>query len=115
MPLHYYDVLQKELVQRINLQHAVIEELEQAAWLRDRGDRHDISQCANHVSPHTASALATLTKIMELLNQAGTAATLNTTLLTVREARHCVEELYMQLNHGTERGPETTSYRTLIH
>ena len=27
----------------------------------------------------------------------------NTTLLMVREARHCVEELVMQLNHGIER------------
>ena len=36
IPLHYYDVLQKELVQRINLQHAVIEELKQAVWLRER-------------------------------------------------------------------------------
>jgi transposase-like protein len=75
---------------------------------RDVARRHDISQHAlwrhrTHVSQHTAAALTTLTKVMGLLHQAETASMWNTTLLTVREARHCVEELYMQLNDGTER------------
>jgi transposase-like protein len=75
---------------------------------RDVARRHDISQHAlwrhrTHVSQHTATALATITKAMGLLHQAETAATFNTTLVTVREARHCLEELLTQLNLGIER------------
>jgi hypothetical protein len=36
MPLHLYSVLQEELVQRIALEHGVVEELKQAVWLRER-------------------------------------------------------------------------------
>jgi hypothetical protein len=46
---------------------------------------------------------------MALLNEAETASMWNTTLVRVGEARDCVEELLMQLNHGIERRPETTS------
>ena len=52
---------------------------------------------ASHVSPHTATALATARKIMALLNQAETASMWNATLVTLKEARHCMEELLMQL------------------
>ena len=57
---------------------------------------------ASHVPLHTAPALATATKIMALLDDAEAASTWNFSLLTVREARHCVEELLLQLNHGIE-------------
>jgi hypothetical protein len=40
---------------------------------------------------------------MALLNQAETAGMWNTTLVTLKEVRHCVEDLLMQLNHGIER------------
>jgi hypothetical protein len=36
MPLHFYAVLEAELVQRIALEHGVVEELKQAVWLRER-------------------------------------------------------------------------------
>jgi hypothetical protein len=48
---------------------------------------------ASHVSAQTAPALATVTKIMALLDQAETASTWNASLLTVRE----VKELLIQL------------------
>jgi hypothetical protein len=75
---------------------------------RDVARHYDISQHAlwrhrTHVSQHTTPALATATKAMALLNQAETARMWDTTLLMVREARHCVEELLIQLNHGIER------------
>jgi hypothetical protein len=76
---------------------------------RDIARRHNISKDAvsrhraSHVSLHTTPALAIATKIMALLNQAETASMWNTTLLTVREARHWVEDLLIQLNHGIER------------
>ena len=71
---------------------------------RDIARRHNISKHAlwrhrtHHVSLHSATALATAGKIMALLDKAETSATWNTSLLTVREAHHCVEELLMQLN-----------------
>jgi hypothetical protein len=40
---------------------------------------------------------------MALLNKAETDTTWNATLLTIREALHCVEELLMQLNYEIER------------
>jgi hypothetical protein len=70
---------------------------------RDVARRHSISKdavsrhWASHVSLHTATALATAKKIRALLDNAETATTWNTTLLTVREARHWVEELLLQL------------------
>jgi hypothetical protein len=76
---------------------------------RDVARRHGISKDAvsrhraSHVSLRTMPVLATATKIMALLNQAETASMWNTTLLTVREARHCLKELLMQLNHEIER------------
>ena len=76
---------------------------------RDIARRYNISKdviCrhrASHVSLHTTPALATVTKIIALLEQAETASMWNATLLTVREARHCVEELLMQLKYGIER------------
>jgi hypothetical protein len=76
---------------------------------RDVARRHSISKDAvtrhraSHVSLHATPALASATKIMSLLKQAETSSTWNANLLTVREARLCVEELVMQLNHGIER------------
>jgi hypothetical protein len=76
---------------------------------RDVARRHSVSKDAvsrhraSHVSLHTTPALATVTKIIALLEQAETASMWNATLLTVREARHCVEELLMQLKYGIER------------
>jgi hypothetical protein len=76
---------------------------------RDIARRRDISRHAlwrhwtHHVSLHNATALATATKIRSLLDNAETATTWNTTLLTVREARLCVEDLLTQLNRGIER------------
>ena len=71
---------------------------------RDAARQYSISKDAvsrhraSHVSLHTTPALATAAKIMALLNQAETSATWNVNLLAVREARHCVEELLVQLN-----------------
>jgi hypothetical protein len=53
---------------------------------------------ASHVSLHTTPALATVTTIRALLDNALAAATWNTTLLKVREAHRYVEELMMLLN-----------------
>jgi hypothetical protein len=75
---------------------------------RDIARRYNISKdviCrhrASHVSLHSTPALTTVTKIVALLDDAEAASTWNFSLLSVREARHCVEELYMQLNHGIE-------------
>ena len=52
---------------------------------------------------HTEAALATVAKIMALVDNAQTATSWNTTLLTVRETRRWVEHLMMQLNHAIER------------
>jgi hypothetical protein len=72
---------------------------------RDIARRYNVSKdviCRHraHASLHTTPALATVTKIMGLLHQAETSPLFNTTLLAVREARHCMEELMMQLKHG---------------
>ena len=81
---------------------------------RDIARRYNISKdviCrhrASHVSLHSAPALATVTKTMELLNQAETSATWDVSLLTIREARRCVGELLVQLGHEIGRWPETT-------
>jgi transposase-like protein len=74
---------------------------------RDIARRHNISKHAlsrhrlNHLSRHTATALATTMKIKPLLDKAETAPTLNGTLLAIREARRCLEELVMLLNLGS--------------
>jgi len=71
---------------------------------RDIARCHDVSHHAlwrhwtNHVSRHSATALATVTKIIALLDKAETDATWNATLLTIREAHRYVEELMMLLN-----------------
>jgi hypothetical protein len=76
---------------------------------RDVARRYSISKDAvsrhraSHESLHTTPALATVTKIMALLNRAETATTWNDTLVTVRNARPFVEELLMRLNLGIER------------
>ena len=75
---------------------------------RDIARRYNISKdviCRHrgHISLHATPALATVTKIMSLLKQAETSSTWNANLLTVREARLCVEELVMQLAHEIER------------
>jgi hypothetical protein len=77
---------------------------------RDVARRHSVSKDAvsrhraSHVSLHSATALATARKVIALLDKAETSATWNVSLLTIREARHCVEEeLLMQLNVGIER------------
>jgi hypothetical protein len=75
---------------------------------RDIARRHIISKDAvarhrAHVTLHATPALATAAKIAGLLDSALAATSWNASLLTVRETRHCVEELYMQLNHGFER------------
>jgi hypothetical protein len=36
MPVHLYGMLEEELAQRISLHLAIIQELKQAAWLRER-------------------------------------------------------------------------------
>jgi hypothetical protein len=83
--------------------HEIEADLQAGLPYRDVGRRRGISQHAlwrhraNHVSLHSATALATATKIMALLDQAETASMWNTTLVTVREARHCVEDLLTQL------------------
>ena len=89
--------------------HEIEADLQAGLPYRDVARRHSISKDAvsrhraSHVSLHTTPALATATKIIALLNQAETASMWNASLLTVREARHCVEELLMQLNYKIER------------
>jgi hypothetical protein len=84
--------------------HEIEADLQAGLSYRDVARRYNISKDAasrhraSHVSLHTTPALATVTKIMALLNQAETSATWNVNLLAVREARHCVEELLVQLN-----------------
>jgi transposase-like protein len=78
---------------------------------RDIARRHNISKHAlsrhrlNH-SLHNATALATTMKIKPLLDKAETAPTLNSTLLAIREARRCLEELVMLLNSTVPSLPE---------
>jgi hypothetical protein len=79
---------------------------------RDIARRHNISKHAlsrhrlNHLSRHTATALATTMKIKPLLDKAETAPTLNGTLLAIREARRCLEELVILLNSTVPSLPE---------
>jgi hypothetical protein len=76
---------------------------------RDVARRHSISKDAvtrhraSHVSLHTTPVLATVTKIMALLDDAEAASTWNFSLLTIRETRCCFKELLRQLNVGIER------------
>jgi hypothetical protein len=89
--------------------HQIEADLQAGLPYRDVARHHDISHhalwrhWANHVSRHSATALATVTKIIALLEQAETASMWNTTLVTLKAVRRCVEELLMQLNHGIER------------
>jgi transposase len=89
--------------------HEIEADLQAGLSYRDVARRYNISKDAasrhraSHVSLHTTPALATATKIIALLSRAETASMWNATLVTVREARHCVEDLLIQLNHGIER------------
>jgi hypothetical protein len=89
--------------------HEIEQDLRAGLPYRDVARRYSISKDAvsrhraNHVSLDATPALATVTKIVALLDQAETASMWNTTLLTVREARHCFKELLRQLNVGIER------------
>ena len=47
-------------------------------------------------------AIATATKVMELLDNAEAASTWNFSLLSVQEARRCFKDLLSQLNVGIE-------------
>lgn len=58
---------------------------------------------ASHVSLYTTPLLATVTKIRGLLDDAETSANFSVCLRMVQEARHCVEELAMQLERGIAR------------
>ena len=76
---------------------------------RDIARRYNISKdviCrhrASHVSVHAPPALAGVTRIMELLDNAEAASTWNFSLLSIRETRRCFKELLMQLNYTIER------------
>jgi hypothetical protein len=89
--------------------HEIEADLQAGLPNRDVARRHGISKDAvsrhraSHVSLHTTPALATVAKIMALVDNAQTATSWNTTLLTVRETRRWVEHLMMQLNHAIER------------
>jgi hypothetical protein len=72
---------------------------------KDAASRHR----ASHVPLHTAPAVATVSKIMTLLNQAETATTWNATLLTVRETRLGMEDLMMLLTSELETDRKTAS------
>jgi hypothetical protein len=87
--------------------HEIEADLQAGLPYRDVARRYNISKDVigrhrAHVTLHTTPALATATKIAELLSAAETSPTWNANLLAVREARHCVEELLLQLNHGIE-------------
>jgi hypothetical protein len=70
---------------------------------RDIARRHNVSKDAlsrhraNHMSRHSATGLTAAREIMTLLDKAETAATWNSTLLTIREVRGHVEALMIQL------------------
>ena len=89
--------------------HEIEADLQAGSPYRDVARQYSISKDAvsrhraSHVSLHTTPALATVTKIIALLEQAETASMWNATLVTLKEVRRCVEELLMQLNHGIER------------
>jgi hypothetical protein len=92
--------------------HAIEADLRAGIPYRDIARRHNISKHAlsrhrlNHLSRHTATALATTIKIKPLLDKAETAPTWNGTLLAIREARRCLEELVMLLNSTVPSLPE---------
>jgi hypothetical protein len=82
--------------------HDIEADLRAGLPYRDVARRHGISKDAasrhrRHVSLHATPAVATATKIMALLDEAGTSDTWNASLLTVREARRWMEELLLQL------------------
>jgi hypothetical protein len=89
--------------------HEIEADLQAGSPYRAISRRHSISRhalwrhWANHEPLHSATPLATVTKIMALWTQAETASMWNTTLVTLKEVRRCMEELLMQLNHGIER------------
>jgi hypothetical protein len=75
---------------------------------RDIARRHNISKDVvsrhwAHVTLHAPPALAGVTRIMELLDNAEAASTWNFSLLSVQEARRCFKDLLSQLNVGIER------------
>ena len=81
-------------------------DLQAGSPYRDVARRHEISRhalwrhWANHIPLHNATVFATAKKVMALLDEAATSATWNANLLTVREARQCIEELLMQLRRS---------------
>jgi hypothetical protein len=82
---------------------------------RDIARRHNISKDVvsrhrAHVTLHATPALATVTKVIAILDDAERSANFNICLSMVQEARRCAEGLLIQLHHGIERRPETTSY-----
>ena len=89
--------------------HEIEADLKAGSPYRDVARRYSISKDAvsrhqaSHVSLHTTPAAATATKIMALLHQAETASMWNTSLVMVREARHCVGELLVRLGHEIGR------------
>ena len=68
---------------------------------RDIARRHNVSKDAlsrhraYHMSRHTATGLMAAREIAKLLDEAETATTWNSSLLTIRQARDYVEELMM--------------------
>jgi hypothetical protein len=88
--------------------HEIEADLQAGLAYRDIARRHIISKDAvarhrAHLSLHTTPALATVSKIMALLDDAEAASTWNFSLLTIREARRSFRELLGQLNAGIER------------
>ena len=83
------------------VRHDIEAELRAGTPYRDIARRHDVSKDAlsrhraNHMSRHSETGLTLARQIMALLDKAETAATWNSTLLTIREARRYVEELMM--------------------
>ena len=84
--------------------HEIEPDLRAGLSYRDVARQYGISKDAvsrhraSHVSLHTTPALATVTKIGALLDEAVAASTWNFSLLSIRETRHCIEELLRQLN-----------------
>jgi hypothetical protein len=75
---------------------------------RDVARRYSISKDAvsrhrGHVPPRATPALATISKIVALLDDAEAASTWNFSLLSIRETRRCFKELLRQVNIGIER------------
>ena len=88
--------------------HAIEADLRAGLSYRDIARRYNLSKdviCrhrASHVSVHAPPALAGVTRIMELLDNAEAASTWNFSLLSVQEARRCFKDLLSQLNVGIE-------------